>query len=379
MSHALLSPSAAHRWLHCTAAPTLESGVPDGGSEFAREGSLAHAMAAKRLKAFLGEPTDGEDAEIAELKDYESPMMEEYVEEYVDYVLELFAKAKARTADAVLRVETRVSLSAVDSDLYGTADAIVIADCRMDVVDLKFGKGVEVSAVRNPQMMIYALGAMAEFSWLYDINTVALHIVQPRKDNYSTWETTDMGLMRWRMETLVPAAAEAKGPEPRTQPGDWCRFCKVRPVCKALAESSLKAATSGDPRLMSTAELAKVLPWIPMIKAWAGDAEKLALDKALGGEALPGYKLVEGRSVRTVSDARGLLSALLAEGYAEEEVMRPREARTIGDLEKLVGRKRFAALSAAYVSKPAGKPTLVPESDKRPAMSPKSDFEEFLS
>lgn len=373
-SHALLSPSASHRWLHCTAAPRLEEGIKDEGSDYAAEGTLAHAYCAMKLKEFLGLPTDGEKEEIAALQEkYGTGEMSEYTDTYATIVLEKFNAARAVTPDAQLLVETRLDFSDYVPEAFGTADAIIIADGTMEIIDFKYGKGVKVSAVENPQMMIYALGAYARFAFEYRIDNLRATIVQPRIDNLSEYEITVEELTSWASNVLTPAAEKAyKGEGPQT-PGSWCQFCKVKNQCRALADKC-KAAVAVDPKLITPEELAKdVLPMVPIVKTWISGVEEFALAQALSGVQLPGWKIVEGRSIRKITDTDSVADALTKSGYTQSDIYKPIEMRTITELEKLVGKKQFAALCGEWVNKPQGKPTLAPESDKRKAIDPAAD------
>lgn len=374
-AHALLSPSAAHRWINCTAAPRLEETAEDKGSAYAEEGTLAHAFCARRLKEFLGLPTDGEDAEIAQLSEkYHTGEMGEYTDTYKVIVLEKFNAARSKTPDAQLLVEVRLDFTKYMPEAFGTADAIIIADGVMEVIDFKYGKGVLVSAERNPQMMIYALGAYERFSFDYRIERVRMTIIQPRIDNLSEYELGIDGLLEWARDTLVPAAKKAyKGDGPQT-PGEWCRFCKVKNNCRALANRCVRMAADYGDRLLSAEELAQeVLPELPTVKTWLAGVEEYALQQALAGINLPGWKIVEGRSVRKITDQNGAAAALNKAGYKTTEIYKPQELRAITDLERLTGKKQFATICGEYIEKPQGKPTLVPETDKRPAIDPMTD------
>lgn len=380
-THALLSPSAAHRWLNCPAAPRLEATVPDSGSSYAAEGSLAHAYGALKLKSFRGLDTAGEKKEIESLKaEYHTGEMDEYTDAYKSIVLEKYSAALRTTEDARLLIETRLDLTDYIPDAFGTADAVIIADGTMEVIDFKYGKGVKVSADRNPQMMIYALGAYEPFSCEYRIERVRMTIVQPRIDNISEYEMSVSDLLAWAADVLVPGAYKAYGGNGEQTPGEWCQFCKVKSVCRALAKRCTEAASAcPDPGLMTPEELAKdVLPLLATVKTWLSGVEDYALQQALQGVHFPGWKIVEGRSVRKITDDDAAAMALNEAGYRLNEIFRPRELRTITELEKLIGKKRFAEICGGFIDKPQGKPTLAPESDKRPAMNPAAeDFKDI--
>lgn len=375
-AHALLSPSAAHRWLHCTAAPRLEANVIDEGSSFALEGTLAHAYCALKLKQYMDWPTDSEVEEINQLNaQYHTGEMDEYTDTYKTIVLEKYNAARVATPDARLLVETRLDFSEYIPDAFGTADAIIIADGVMEVIDFKYGKGVKVSAYKNPQMLIYALGAYDRFSFDYRIERVRMTIVQPRIDNLSEYEISVSDLMAWVDTELKPKAQQAyEGNGPQV-PGEWCQFCKVKSSCRALTERCKQTAEKyPDPKLLSADELATaVLPILPTIKTWLTGVEDYALQQALSGVQLPGWKLVEGRSNRKIIDPEAAAVALNQAGYKTAEIYKPQELRTITELEKLTGKKQFAAICGDYIDKPQGKPTLAPESDKRPAIDPAAD------
>lgn len=361
--------------MNCAAAPRLEANVEDTGSSYAAEGTLAHAYCAKKLKEHLGLPTDGEQAEIEELNgQYQCGEMDEYTDTYKVIVLEKLNEAMTKTPDAQLLVETRLDFSDYVPEAFGTADAIIIADGCMDVIDFKYGKGVRVSAERNPQMMIYALGAYCRFSFDYHIDRVRMTIVQPRIDNLSEYELTVAELLSWAAETLAPAARAAyEGNGPQT-PGEWCRFCKVKSNCRALAAHCTQMAEACAGKLLTAEELAaEVLPKLATIKTWLAGIEDYALQQALAGVELPGWKIVEGRSVRKIADPDGAATALNKAGYKTVEIYKPQELKTISELEKLAGKKHFAAICGEYIEKPKGKPTLAPESDKRPAINPMLD------
>lgn len=373
--HALLSPSAAHRWMNCTAAPLLEKDVEDKGSTFAEEGTLAHAYCAKKLKEFLGLSVDEEKYEIAQLSEqYHSGEMDEYTDTYKTIVLEKFNAARAKTKDAQLLVEVKLDFSHYVPDAFGTSDAIIIADGVMEVIDFKYGKGVKVSAVENPQMMIYALGAWDLFNFEYDIRKVRMTIVQPRIDNLSEFELNAADLINWAVDELQPKANEAYAGG-KQKPGNWCQFCKVKPNCKALSSMCIEAQQANpDPRKISKEVMeSTILPLLSTFKTWLTGVEEYSLEQALSGVQYRGFKIVEGRSIRKITNPTAVMELLSKEGFAKEAYIKPTELRSITDLEKLIGKKRFCTICAEYINKPQGKPTLVPESDKRPAFNQAAD------
>ena len=380
-SHALLSPSSAHRWLNCTASPRLEEHFPDEGSDYAREGTLAHAYCAKRLKEFLGLPTDEEDAEIDEYADYHTGEMAEYVDTYYTIVLEKYNEALKRTADAKLLVEVQLDFSDVIPESFGTSDAVIIADDEMEVIDFKYGKGVKVSATENPQMMIYALGAYNAYSDEYNIKKVRMTIVQPRLDNLSEYELSVRKLKKWTKDVLKPRARAAFDGKGEQMPGEWCRFCKCKGQCRALAKKSVETATRFESLdLISNDEMAhEILPYLSVIRTWLEAVEKFALQRAVEGTTFDGYKVVAGRSIRKIVNPDAVMATLDEQGFRADDYLKPSELRSIGDLEKLVGKKRFAELCGSFIDKPQGKPTLVTIDDKRePYNAAAADFQDFV-
>lgn len=378
--HALLSPSGSHRWLHCTAAPRLEAEEPNRDTDYTKEGTLAHAYCAKALKAtILGVPTDEEDREIEELKEYYTDDMLQYVEAYAAIVGDKLTRASLKVRDSQLIIERRLDFTKWIPDSFGTADAIIITDGTLEVIDFKYGKGVEVSAEWNTQMMIYALGAIAQYEDEYNIRSVRMTIVQPRLDNLSEFSLDVPALEWWAGSVLKPKAREALT-EGRMECGEWCRFCKIKNRCTKLADSCLTIADrfGGRDRVTDEEMAREILPRLAEIKAWVSSMEDYALSQALAGTKFEGYKLVEGRSIRKITDPGALAERLLEKGFAPEKIFKPAELETLTALEGLVGKKDFKAISDGLVVKPQGKPTLVPESDKRPAIDTISqDFDAF--
>lgn len=379
--HALLSPSAAHRWLHCTAAPRLEAEVEDRGSAYAAEGTRAHAAAASVLLAYTaGGDYAAADAALEDVCD--DTEMAEAVREYAGYCIELIEGCRQRSKDARVGIEAHVELDDYVPEAWGTVDMFVVDDDRLHVVDFKYGRGVRVEARDNAQLKIYAVGLYARLSWEYSFREVVLHIVQPRLSNTTSWALGREELVEWARTELLPRAAEAFAGRGRQAAGDWCRFCKVFARCRAVAEAAAAATAEAsacgasrhqsaqDPRLLTAEEMAAALPLAALCRQWATAVEGAALQMALRGEAVPGYKVVRGRSVRRITDADTLMARLVTRtGLRPDDIYRPRELRTIGELEKAVGRKTFAECSEGCVERPEGKPTLVPADDGRPEIA----------
>lgn len=384
-SHALLPPSAASRWLACTPSARLEEKLPDTTSEAAAEGTLAHALGEALIRRSLaGNRSEKikQTKEIARIEKEEryTPAMRAYAEDYATFVLERYNGAKVKTPDAVIAVEQKLDMSEYVPDGYGTGDAVIIADGTLSIIDLKYGKGVPVSSENNPQMKLYALGALAEFGFLYGIDTVSMTIFQPRIDNTSTWEISVDDLYAWGAQVVKPRATMAYNGEGEAAPGAHCRFCRAKALCKANADKNLELAKYdfADAALLSEADIADILSRADAFTNWLKAVQDYALTEAVEhGTRFPGYKLVEGRSTRTFSDPDSVFGLLIKEGY-DEAALYERKPLPLTGVESLLGKKEFAALLADYVVKPPGKPALVPLSDKRPEInsneSAKADF-----
>jgi hypothetical protein len=369
--HAVLSASSSDRWIHCPPSVRLSEGFEDKGSDYALEGTCAHALAEYKLRKALGYPAQDPTEDLA----FYNEEMEEATDGYVSYVLEKVEAAKEACSDPVVLVEQRVDYSRWVRQGFGTSDALIIADGTLRIIDLKYGTGIAVSAEDNPQLKCYSLGALELFDGIYDITDVALHIYQPRRANISEWGIPKTDLLTWAAEVLKPAADLAWDGKGEFSCGDWCRFCKAKSICRARAEEYLKLAQHDFklPPELSDTEIEIVLSKVDGLVSWASDIKEYALQQALSGKEWHGFKLVEGRSVRKYTSEASVAKAVTDAGYDPYE----RKLLGITAMQRLLGKSRFDELLSAYIEKPQGKPTLVPDSDKRPAMNTaKNDFKE---
>lgn len=371
--HALLGPSSAHRWLSCTPSARLEEGLPDTGSSYATEGTLAHRLGELLLRAeYEGADITEELAEVRADPQY-SPAMMEHMEGYAAFVAERYADAKSHCPDPRLYVEQRIDVSEYVPDGFGTTDCVIIADGLMDVIDLKYGAGIPVSAEDNPQMKIYALGCLLAFSLFYEITAIRMTIYQPRLDSISTAVIDRDKLEAWAEQFLKPRAAQAYAGEGPFAPGELtCKWCKAGATCKARAEYQLELAAKDfqDAALMDNDEIAEVLERLPGLLAWAKQVKDFAEDAAINhGEKFPGFKVVEGRANRRYVNEGAIARRLKKAGFATADIYKPKELLGITAMEKLVGAKKLAELVGGLIEKPAGSPTLVPMSDKRPELN----------
>lgn len=406
-AHALLAPSSAKRWMTCAPSARLEATVPDKSTSFSREGSIAHGMAEFILGCLLVEKYDHVPDNIAglireiqsgkpvstmarglvkhiELAEGEGldayEMLETVYENYCRLVYESYLGAQLEDPDAELFIEARLHLSEFIPEGFGSSDAVIIYSDTMEVFDLKYGKGVKVDATNNPQMMCYALGAYLGPAETFNINLVKMTIIQPRLRHESTFEMSTADLMIWAFNELKPAAEKAFRGDGEQVPGEHCRFCKVAAQCRKLADHTLKVSKEQtEPGLMSIEELAQLLPHFETIKKWMASVEEFALEQALEGKNVPGFKVVEGRSVRKISDNSAAIAKLDAAGILPENYLKPAELKTITDLEKMLTKKGFNAILGGLVIKPEGKPALVSVDDPRqPYSKANQDFKDII-
>ena len=369
--HALLSASSADRWLHCPPSARLSESYEDRGSDYAAEGTDAHSLCEYKLKKALGMKAD----DPTESLSWFNQEMNDHATGYAVYVLEQVEAAKETCSDPVVLIEQRVDFSRWVKQGFGTADCIIIADGTLQIIDFKYGLGVLVSAEENPQMICYGLGALEIFDCLYEIDTVRMTIYQPRRENISTYELSRENLLRWADETLKPAADLAFAGDGNFLCGEWCGFCKAKNACRARAKANLELAKYEFklPPLLTDEDVEEILSKVDDLVAWASDIKDYALQQAISGKVWTGFKLVEGRSNRKYINDAAVAAAV------EEAGFDPYEQKLLGitAMQKLLGKSRFEEVLAGLIEKPQGKPTLVPESDKRPAMNnAKSDFNE---
>lgn len=372
-AHARNSPSALHRTLNCPPSLVLGEQFADEESSYAAEGSAGHALAEHLIKKHLKLRTK------RPVSDYYSDDLLEAVDDYVSFVIGEIEDAKRECKQPVFAVEQRVDISDYATDCFGTADMVIVTDKVVHIIDLKLGRGVEVSAVENPQLMAYGLGVLAMAEMLYDVETVRLTIYQPRINNYSSWDITPADLKKWGEEILKPRSAMAMTGAGEFHAGSWCRFCKARNQCRARAEEFLKLAQMEfrQPALLTDTEIAEVLKVSDELAKWSADVYAYAQDQAIvHGKQWTGYKLVEGRSNRKYSSDAEVEQAAKAAGYTD---IYKQSLIGVTEMERLMGKKEFARVLGQYVYKPQGKITLVPDSDKREAITQSTaaaDFQE---
>lgn len=370
--HALLSASGAHRWLKCPPSALAEAGMPDSTSAAAEQGTVAHALAEWKLRRALHQAPS-----MKPVSDWIDTEMEAHTDDYVAFIQERLREARKTCSDPVVLIEQRLDYSYFVPGGFGTGDCVIIAEPALQIIDLKYGQGILVETERNPQLMLYALGALAAFEALYEISEVTLTIFQPRRSNVDTWTVSVTELKAWAEGVVRPAAELAARGEGCFAAGDWCRFCKLAPTCRARAEANLALARLefAPPAELSDVEISEVLAKLPELKAWASDVEAYALSLAVNqGKTWAGFKLVEGRSIRKYSDEAKVVETAETAGVSD---IYEKKLKTITALEKQLGKKRFNELLGSLIVKPPGKPTLVPETDKRPALQTASVADEF--
>ena len=363
LGHALLSASSSHRWINCPPSAKLCENCEDQGSEYAQQGTDAHSLCQYKVESALGMDT----ADPTESLSFFDEEMENCAEGYAQYVMEQRVKALQSCSDPVILVEQRLDFSKYVPEGFGTGDCVIIADGTLSVIDYKHGKGILVEAEKNPQMLCYALGALELFDGIYDIDTVSMTIFQPRRENVSTYTISKEELLQWAADVLIPRAKLAYAGEGDFAAGEHCRFCKVKATCRKRAEYNLELARYDFelPPTLEDEEIEVVLAKADALAAWVSDVKDYALQAAVSGKQWTGWKLVEGRSNRKYTDETAVAEAVTKAGY------NPYEQKLLGitAMTSVLGKKQFESILGSLTYKPQGKPTLVPESNKRPVMN----------
>jgi len=359
--------------MHCTPSAMLELEFDDSSGEAAALGTAAHALSEHKLRQALKRWSK------KPVSPYDSDEMENYTDEYVQFVLETIEQVKQSCSDPLIMIEQRLDFSKYVTDGFGTGDCLIIADGIFHCIDFKYGQGVLVTAEDNPQMKLYALGALELFDGIYDIDSVSMTIYQPRRENISVSTISKENLYQWAEEVLKPKAELAFAGDGNYCAGEWCQFCRASMKCRARAEAKMKLATLefALPPLLSDEEIGEILLSIGDLTSWANEIMSYATDSAVNhGKEWPGFKVVEGRSNRKYTNEEAVAEAAKNAGFNE---IYKQSLITITEMEKLLGKQKFKEILGGFVKKPPGKATLVPVSDKRTGKkisSAKNDFTE---
>ncbi|MBR1868670.1 MAG: DUF2800 domain-containing protein [Bacteroidales bacterium] len=400
--HAVLSASASKQWLNCPPSARLQENFPNESSVYAEEGTFAHEVCEYKVKKYLHERVKRPQSE-----EFYTEEIDQITVVYADFVIGVIEEMKAAGCQPLVLVEERLDYSHIAPSGFGTGDMVIIGVDEegkglLHICDFKTGSGVFVSADHNTQMMLYALGAIHAYGYIYDIQTVRMTIIQPRLENISTFTCTAKELTEWG-ESIKPVAKMAYEGKGEQHPGDWCRFCRAKPMCKACAEEALALAREEfldldegalederisaetettdatdpynpdtdapvfkAPGLVSLSELEEILPTLNRISTWIESVFAYVSGEAINhGVPIRGYKVVEGRSKRQFTDTKAVVQAAAENGFTD---VYKQELISLTEFEKLMGKKRFAQILGQYVVKPPGKLALVPESDPRPAV-----------
>lgn len=403
--HAVLSASSSKQWLHCPPSIRLQENFPNESSVYAAEGTFAHEVCEYKVRKYLHERVKRPQSE-----EFDTEEIEQITDMYAEFVISIIEKMKENGCEPLAFVEERVNYSHIAPSGFGTADMLIIGKDEngkglLHVVDFKTGKGIFVDADHNSQMMLYALGGLVAYGFIYEIETVRMSIVQPRLDNISTFECNRSELEEWG-ESIKPIAKLAYEGKGEQKPGDWCRFCRAKPVCKACADEALAlcredfldldagafdAAEESDmtapyeadtqtavfkqPGLIPISELAEILPTLNRISSWIEAVFAFVSSEAINhGASIPGYKVVEGRSKRIFTDTKAVVDTAVQNGYTD---LYKQSLITLTEFEKMMGKKKFNELLGKFVAKPPGKLALVPESDPRDAVDLTTAEQEF--
>ena len=369
VKHALLSASSAHRWIACPPSALLSKKFEDSSSSFAQEGTDAHTLSQYKLEKLLGLPT----RDPTESLSFYDEEMNDHAENYAVFVLEQVEKAKETCVDPQVLIEQKLDFSRYVPEGYGHVDCLIIADGTLTVIDYKYGLGIKVSSERNPQMFCYALGGLALFDGIYDIDNVRLVIYQPRRENISEYSISKSELIQWAEDVLSPTAQLASKGEGEYKAGEHCQFCKAKSTCRKRAEYNLELAKYDFevPATFDHDEIAAILTKVDELVSWANDVKEYALKEALNGTKFEGFKLVAGRSNRKYTDEAAAADLVIAAGKD------PYEKKLLGitAMTALLGKKAFEDILGGLTYKPPGKPVLVTADDKRPEFN--SAYEDF--
>lgn len=403
--HAVLSASSSKQWLHCPPSIRLQENFPNESSVYAAEGTFAHEVCEYKVRRYLKERVKRPQSE-----EFDTEEIEQITDMYAEFVISIIEKMKDNGCEPLAFVEERVNYSHIAPSGFGTADMLIIGKDEngkglLHVVDFKTGKGIFVDADHNSQMMLYALGGLAAYGFIYEIKTVRMSIVQPRLDNISTFECTRQELEEWG-ESIKPIAKLAYEGKGEQKPGDWCRFCRAKPVCKACADEALalcredfldldagvfdtaeesdmtapyeadtQTAVFKQPGLIPLSELAEILPTLNRISSWIEAVFAFVSSEAINhGVPIPGYKVVEGRSKRIFTDTKAVVDTAVQNGYTD---LYKQSLITLTEFEKMMGKKKFNELLGKFVAKPPGKLALVPDSDPREAVDLSTAEQDF--
>lgn len=400
--HALLSASSSKQWLNCPPSARLQENFPNESSVYAEEGTFAHSICEYKVKKYLHERVRRPQSE-----EFYTEELEQSTDAYYEFVVSVIEEMKRNGCEPLVLVEERVDYSHIAPSGFGTADMLILghdAEGRgiLHICDYKNGKGVFVDAHHNSQMMLYAIGALHAYGYIYPVEIVRMSIIQPRLDNISTYECSREELEAWG-ESIKPAAKMAYEGKGEQKAGDWCRFCRAKPVCRACKEEALalcreefmdldagafaedpraapsdveesdttapytpdlSAPTFKQPGLVSLDELTEILPTLNRISSWIESVFAFISSEAINhGVPIKGYKIVEGRSKRVFTNTKAVVEAATQNGYTD---LYKQQLISLTEFEKMMGKKKFAELLGEYVAKPPGKLALVPESDPRP-------------
>lgn len=378
--HAKLSASGAKKWISCPGSVALESTVEEQPSEYASEGTTAHTLGEAKIRLALKEYTRAKYHKA--IKDLDiTEEMEDCTDSYRDFVFESFGEMKRETEDTELFLEQRLTFSDYVPEGFGTGDCIIINNEHLHIIDLKYGKGVRVEAKDNPQLRLYALGVLETYGFLYEFQDVKMTIYQPRLDHIDSEVLSIAELQAWGA-SIKPTAEKAFAGSEECNAGSHCDsgFCKARPFCRAYSEKKLEMTRFefAKPNTLTMEEISDILEEAEALSKWATIIKDYVLSKAINGDEIPGYKLVEGRSNRVFNvDDTLIANQLICQGYNDDDIW-PRKLLPLGQIEKYLGKKTFQELLGNFVEKPQGKPVLVPITDARPAInSTESAVEDF--